>query len=181
MYRDGQGPAVRRAFCPLLNMLQAASRGQGRPERELRELLLVVAGSALSLAGPWTTRLGSCVASSGRVFRSGFQPGSGGSGGRQVGNLLFERATGVPRSPLLLNMWLSGATRAKHFAAMLLIGDGVMALVRPRRDATAWEAGPKVWRDLMRALADRPGLTRAIGAAQVVGGVLWALQTRDED
>ena len=63
---------------------------------------------------------------------------------------------------------------------MVLIGDGVMAMVRPSRDARAWKKGPRGWRKLMRGLAKRPALTRAIGAAQVVGGVLWALsQTRE--
>ena len=70
--------------------------------------------------------------------------------------------------------------RVEHFVAMVLIGDGVMALVHPSRDAHAWKKGPKVWRELMHALAERPGLTRVIGAAQVVGGVWWALaQTRE--
>jgi hypothetical protein len=63
----------------------------------------------------------------------------------------------------------------KHFAAMVLIGDGVMAMVRPKRDARAWKKGPELWRGSMQWLAKRPAVTRAIGAAQVVGGVLWAL------
>ena len=70
--------------------------------------------------------------------------------------------------------------RVEHFVAMVLIGDGVMALVHPGRDAHAWKKGPKVWRELMQAMAKRPGLTRVVGAAQVVGGVAWALaQTRE--
>ena len=58
---------------------------------------------------------------------------------------------------------------------MVLIGDGVMALVQPKRDARAWKKGPKAWRSSMQWLAERPAVTRAIGAAQIVGGVLWAL------
>ncbi len=70
--------------------------------------------------------------------------------------------------------------RVEHFVAMVLIGDGVMALVHPSRDAHAWKKGPKVWRELMQELAKRPGLTRLVGAAQVAGGVAWALaQTRE--
>jgi hypothetical protein len=65
--------------------------------------------------------------------------------------------------------------RAKHFAAMVLIGDGVMALVHPSNDANAWKRGPRFWKVLMRELAKRPALTRAIGAAQVIGGICWAL------
>ena len=66
--------------------------------------------------------------------------------------------------------------RTQHFLAMVLIGDGVMALIHPVRDAHAWKKGPKVWRELMHALSEHPNLTRAIGAAQVAGGILWALQ-----
>ena len=67
------------------------------------------------------------------------------------------------------------ANRWKHFAAMALIGDGVMAILRPQYDAAAWTGGPKAWSSLMKGLRKRPGLTRAIGAAQVVGGVWWAI------
>ncbi len=71
--------------------------------------------------------------------------------------------------------------RTQHFAAMVLIGDGVMALIHPAKDAQAWKTGPAPWRALMHYLSDKPNLTRAIGATQVLGGVLWALhQSRDK-
>ena len=71
--------------------------------------------------------------------------------------------------------------RWRHFAAMALIGDGVMAVIRPERDADAWEMGPRAWRQLMRRLQRNPTLTRAVGAAQVLGGIWWALyQEKDE-
>jgi hypothetical protein len=78
-------------------------------------------------------------------------------------------------------MFLGEPKRAKHFMAMVLIGDGVMALVNPRNDAKAWKRGPKLWRLLMHELSNRPGLTRAIGAAQVVGGIWWALHQEETD
>lgn len=88
---------------------------------------------------------------------------------------------GLRRGEVLECMWLLTDTkRMKHFAAMVLIGDGVMAIVRPRGDARAWEKGPKVWRDSMEWLGERPALTRAIGAVQILGGVLWALSEDDE-
>jgi hypothetical protein len=71
--------------------------------------------------------------------------------------------------------------RWKHFAAMALMGDGVMAVVHPQRDASAWAAGPAPWKGLMTALHERPALTRAIGVAQVIGGVWWALQQESDD
>jgi hypothetical protein len=70
--------------------------------------------------------------------------------------------------------------RWQLFAAMALIGDGVMALVHPRRDAMAWHVGPEAWRKLMRELHNRPTLTRVIGAVQIVGAVAWALGQEKE-
>jgi hypothetical protein len=72
------------------------------------------------------------------------------------------------------------SNRWKHFTAMVLIGDGVMALVRPHHDASAWARGPRPWRKLMRELNRRPGLTRLIGVAQIAGGVYWALREEDK-
>jgi hypothetical protein len=66
--------------------------------------------------------------------------------------------------------------RWKHFAAMALIGDGVMAVIRPQDDALAWKHGPAPWKALMGSLQDRPALTRTVGVLQIVGGVWWALQ-----
>ena len=66
--------------------------------------------------------------------------------------------------------------RWRHFAAMALIGDGVMALIKPQHDAMAWKRGPKPWRKLMGELHDRPTLTRLIGAVQIAGGIYWAMQ-----
>ena len=64
----------------------------------------------------------------------------------------------------------------KHFAAMAMIGDGVMAVVHPQRDAAAWSVGPAVWRNMMESMRKRPGLTRLVGAAQIAGGILWVLR-----
>jgi hypothetical protein len=63
--------------------------------------------------------------------------------------------------------------RLKHFIALACIGDGVLAIVRPRHDASTWSVGPAPWRHLMQALRRRPALTRMIGAAEVVGAICW--------
>ncbi len=78
-------------------------------------------------------------------------------------------------------MSLLVSKRWQHFTAMVLIGDGVMALIHPQRDASAWKTGPKPWRNLMHELSNRPTLTRIIGLAQIAGGVYWALQQDNED
>jgi hypothetical protein len=71
--------------------------------------------------------------------------------------------------------------RWKHFAAMVLIGDGMMAVVHPQRDADAWKAGPRPWQSLMETLRERPALTRVIGVAQIVVGIGWALHQQAAD
>jgi hypothetical protein len=67
-----------------------------------------------------------------------------------------------------LNRW-------KHFTAMALIGDGVLAMVRPSHDTRVWAIGPLPWRKLMSALDDRPGLTRILGGVQAAAAVCWVL------
>lgn len=62
-------------------------------------------------------------------------------------------------------------TRVKYLVAMMLIGDGTLALIRPQRDALTWNAGPESWRALMSYLADHPQLTRAIGAGEIAAGL----------
>ena len=71
------------------------------------------------------------------------------------------------------------ANRLKNFIALLLIGDGVMAILRPQHDARAWATGPRTWRKLMNELDRRPMLTRVIGGIEFAGGVYWALSHQD--
>jgi hypothetical protein len=71
--------------------------------------------------------------------------------------------------------------RWKHFAAMALIGDGVMAVVHPQRDAEAWKVGPKPWQALMQKFHECPVATRMVGVAQIVGGIWWALYQEKSD
>jgi hypothetical protein len=65
------------------------------------------------------------------------------------------------------------AVRASELAAMVMIGDGVLGTVMPERHASRWIMGPQAWRP-MRILADRPGLTRALSAAEAAAGLWWA-------
>jgi hypothetical protein len=93
--------------------------------------------------------------------------------------LPLPTGNGTTRRTLSLLMLITSPTRAKHFAAMVLIGDGVMAIVHPENDAKAWNQGPKFWKNWMHELSKRPNLTRAIGAAQIIGGIWWALKQED--
>jgi hypothetical protein len=94
-----------------------------------------------------------------------------------------KRQRVAPHPPLTAQVTLMFFTekRWKHFAAMALIGDGVMAVIRPEHDAKAWKHGPKPWQKLMGELQERPTLTRVIGIAQIVGGIWWALEQEREE
>ncbi|HEX5233961.1 MAG TPA: hypothetical protein VFW25_01380 [Silvibacterium sp.] len=61
-------------------------------------------------------------------------------------------------------------TQLKYLTAMMLIGDGVLAMLRPHRDARTWSMGPRFWKDLMAYLSDHPDMLRCIGAAEVAVG-----------
>jgi hypothetical protein len=53
-----------------------------------------------------------------------------------------------------------------------MIGDAALALATPSRYALLWSGGPRFWQRTMRFFSDRPGLTRALAAAQLAAG-LW--------
>jgi len=69
----------------------------------------------------------------------------------------------------------------KYFAGAALISDGVIALVDPKRDALAWNGGPKYWRCLMTAVEEHPTLTRAVAALEIAGGICWAMQALEPE
>ena len=64
---------------------------------------------------------------------------------------------------------------------MALIGDGIMAVIRPEDDALAWKHGPAPWKHLMGHLQERPSLTRTIGVLQIIGGIWWAFRQEKLD
>jgi len=55
--------------------------------------------------------------------------------------------------------------RWKDLTAMILIGDGVLGLIEPRRHSAAWECGPKSYKQFARKLEKNPNVARGIGAA----------------
>lgn len=65
--------------------------------------------------------------------------------------------------------------RMRHFLALLLIGDGVVALIRPEHDAAAWSQGPWLWRQAMQHLKKNPTTTRLVATTQIVAGIYWLI------
>lgn len=74
-------------------------------------------------------------------------------------------------------MTLAGK-RTAELLALGMIGDGVLALLRPRGHVGLWREGPRAWEALIEPFARRPMLTRAAGIAGIAAG-LW-LASRSE-
>ena len=68
------------------------------------------------------------------------------------------------------------ALRWRHVTAIVLIGDGLLAVLSPERDALAWRMGPEPFRSLMGYMAKRPALTRWVGATQIAVGIWWMVR-----
>jgi hypothetical protein len=56
-------------------------------------------------------------------------------------------------------------------AGLILIGDGLMSLLRPRRHSLLWHLGPELAKAATEELADHPKTARAVYAAEVALGV----------
>ncbi|MGO4491820.1 hypothetical protein AB4Y86_06995 [Arthrobacter sp. 2YAF22_2] len=63
--------------------------------------------------------------------------------------------------------------RIVDLPAVAMIGDGALALVVPAEHMKTWICGPQRWRDLINFLAERPGLTRVVGAVEVCAALWW--------
>lgn len=72
--------------------------------------------------------------------------------------------------------------RALELGAFILIGDGLMGLLRPRRHSLLWHFGPQLAKAMTEELAEHPKTARAIYAAELAVGVAIAsLQLSDDD
>jgi len=66
--------------------------------------------------------------------------------------------------------------RLLQVGALLLIGNGLMGLLRPRWHTLPWRAGPQLPLAMTEQLADNPKIARPVYLAQAAVGV--ALLTR---
>ena len=68
--------------------------------------------------------------------------------------------------------------RITELLGLLLVGDGILSAVDPKRHCLLWEIGPELFRDAMDEFARHPAVTRVVGAAEAIVG-LW-LASRQE-
>jgi hypothetical protein len=72
--------------------------------------------------------------------------------------------------------------RILELAGLILIGDGLMGLLRPRRHSLLWHFGPELAKAVTEELADHPKTSRAIYAAELAAGIALAtIQLSDDD
>ena len=64
--------------------------------------------------------------------------------------------------------------RLLELAGLILIGDGLMGLLRPRRHSLLWHAGPQLAKAVTEELADHPQTARTIYAAELAVGIALA-------
>jgi hypothetical protein len=64
--------------------------------------------------------------------------------------------------------------RLVELAGLILIGDGLMGLLRPRRHSLLWHFGPELAKAMTEELADHPKTSRAIYAAELALGIVLA-------
>ena len=68
--------------------------------------------------------------------------------------------------------------RVQELMAILLIGDGVVALLQPQRHVRLWTFGPASYRGFMQAFVQRPGMTQLLSAIELGLGIWWASRQR---
>ena len=73
------------------------------------------------------------------------------------------------------------AKRARETFAIVVIGDGVIALLSPREHSLLWEVGPEGTRNVARFFAENPRYMRLLGASQIAFGVWLALRQYRDD
>jgi hypothetical protein len=68
-----------------------------------------------------------------------------------------------------------------QLVAMLMIGDGVIALAAPRRHSLLWKFGTEGYRRTMETFAEYPTLTRLLATTEVGLGLRLALRQYEEE
>lgn len=69
-------------------------------------------------------------------------------------------------------------SRAQEALAIVVVGDGLLGVLQPRRHVSLWRKGPAPYQRAMTALNHRPGLTQLLSAVQLATGLWWASRQR---
>lgn len=69
--------------------------------------------------------------------------------------------------------------RVAESAAMLMIGEGVVALWKPQAHCRLWHGRRAGWSRFIRFFGERPGLVRVLAAAEIAAGLWLSAQADD--
>ena len=70
--------------------------------------------------------------------------------------------------------------RILQLIALLMIGDGVTGLLKPRWHSLLWDVGPKPFQTAMEKLAENPAKSRVLYAAEIIVGAWLATRLTPE-
>lgn len=66
--------------------------------------------------------------------------------------------------------------RLKEITAMMMIGEGLLAVLIPSRHAHLWKFGPAAYQRAVDYFEDHPNTTRLLGAGEIGLGLWMALR-----
>ena len=81
----------------------------------------------------------------------------------------------LQESGLLRSVVMIWIRRILTVLGLFMIGEGLVAMIHPRRYVSLWRMGPKPCRDLVDWCTKNPEATRAIGTVELLTGLLLAL------
>jgi hypothetical protein len=58
------------------------------------------------------------------------------------------------------------------FLGLLMVGDGVLTLIDPKRHCLLWEVGPKPCQELIDEFAEHPRIARVSGLLEIFLGIM---------
>jgi hypothetical protein len=74
-----------------------------------------------------------------------------------------------------------GMRRIAELVAIMMIGEGVLTLIAPRRHSLLWEFGPEGYRRAIEAFAEHPTLTRLVATAEAGLSIWLALRVYSQE
>jgi hypothetical protein len=74
-----------------------------------------------------------------------------------------------------------GMRRIAELVAMLMIEEGVLTIIAPRRHSLLWEYGPEGYKRAVEAFAEHPTLTRLVAAGEAGLGLWLVLRVYSQE
>ena len=71
--------------------------------------------------------------------------------------------------------------RIAELVAMLMVGEGVLTFIAPRRHSLLWEFGPEGYKRAIETIAEHPTLSRLVAAAEPGLGIWLALRVYSQE